>query len=322
MCNSVLFWMCEQAQPLFRDPKKFPDMADPRLNREFPEKDLNQAVAVAAMCLQEEAGVRPFMSDVVTTLSFLSTTPPPPEAIPAPLPADPKPTENDDENLDGSEVEDGEVSDQEESIRSSSNNLRGTDISDGDGSEDEPQETGTESKEWHSFSSPKGSMRFRDESVYSSQRGSKESSVSSQKSNKGDHNLDGNSSQVSSNQSKYASISSRSSSRGSTEESDSNSQKNSSRKSEKESATVTLGGISSTGEHSSEGGSVCTDDQQNGSRGPDDQHNISSRPDEQQNRNRAPLPVLKDGNVHFDPNHARNESREVLTSKKCQSSHY
>ena len=70
------------------------------------------------MCLQEEAGVRPFMSDVVTTLSFLSTTPPPPEAIPAPLPADPKPTENDDENLDGSECasecsgddEDGEVS--------------------------------------------------------------------------------------------------------------------------------------------------------------------------------------------------------------------
>ncbi|KAH0994536.1 hypothetical protein GBA52_018400 [Prunus armeniaca] len=317
------------AQPLFRDPKKFPDLADPLLNREFPEKDLNQAVAIAAMCLQEEAGVRPFMSDVVTTLSFLSTTPPPPEAIPAPLPADTKPTENHDENLDGSEcasecseVEDGEVSDQEESIRISSNNLRGTDISDGDGSEDEPQETGTESKEWHSFSSPKGSMRFQDESVYSSQRGSKESSVSSQKSNKGHHNLDGNTSQVSSNQSKYASVSSRSSSRGSTEESVSNSQKNSSRKSEKESATVTLGGISSTGEHSNEGGSVCTDDQQNGSRGPDDRHNISSRPDEQQNRNRAPLPVLKDGNVHFDPNHSRMESREALTPKKCVSSHY
>lgn len=33
--------------------------------------DLNQVVAVAAMCLQEEPTVRPFMSDVVTLLSFL-----------------------------------------------------------------------------------------------------------------------------------------------------------------------------------------------------------------------------------------------------------
>lgn len=32
---------------------------------------VNQTVAVAAMCLQEEAGVRPLISDVVTALSFL-----------------------------------------------------------------------------------------------------------------------------------------------------------------------------------------------------------------------------------------------------------
>ncbi|KDP23311.1 hypothetical protein JCGZ_23144 [Jatropha curcas] len=62
------------AQPIFRDPKRFPDMADPLLKKRFPEKDLNQAVAIAAMCLQEEAGARPLMSDVVTTLSFLSTS--------------------------------------------------------------------------------------------------------------------------------------------------------------------------------------------------------------------------------------------------------
>jgi hypothetical protein len=36
---------------------------------------LNQAVAVAAMCLQEEATVRPLMSDVVTALGFLGTAP-------------------------------------------------------------------------------------------------------------------------------------------------------------------------------------------------------------------------------------------------------
>ena len=46
-------------------------MADPLLKRRFPEKSLNQAVAIAAMCLQEEASVRPLISDVVTTLSFL-----------------------------------------------------------------------------------------------------------------------------------------------------------------------------------------------------------------------------------------------------------
>ncbi|KAJ6422468.1 hypothetical protein OIU84_027433 [Salix udensis] len=61
------------AQPKFKDPKKYPDMADPLLNKQFPEKDLNQVVAIAAMCLQEESSARPLMSDVVTALSFLST---------------------------------------------------------------------------------------------------------------------------------------------------------------------------------------------------------------------------------------------------------
>lgn len=62
----------EQAQPLFREPKKFPDMADPDLKKQFPERGLNQAVAIAAMCLQDEAAARPLMSDVVTALSYLS----------------------------------------------------------------------------------------------------------------------------------------------------------------------------------------------------------------------------------------------------------
>ncbi|XP_031399405.1 probable serine/threonine-protein kinase PBL25 isoform X1 [Punica granatum] len=74
------------AQPKFRDPKLFPDMADPRLHKRFPEKALNQAVAVAAMCLQEEASVRPLMSDVVTTLSFLLAMPYDPPPLPDPIP--------------------------------------------------------------------------------------------------------------------------------------------------------------------------------------------------------------------------------------------
>ncbi|GLT87739.1 hypothetical protein SLE2022_058040 [Rubroshorea leprosula] len=60
------------ATPIFRDPKKYPDMADPLLRKRFPERGLNQAVAMAAMCLQEESAARPLMSDLVTALSFLS----------------------------------------------------------------------------------------------------------------------------------------------------------------------------------------------------------------------------------------------------------
>ncbi|KAL0864848.1 hypothetical protein Bca101_043966 [Brassica carinata] len=62
------------AQPIFRDPTRFPQLADPLLRGEFPEKSLNQAVAVAAMCLNEEPMVRPLISDVVTALSFLGVS--------------------------------------------------------------------------------------------------------------------------------------------------------------------------------------------------------------------------------------------------------
>ena len=47
-------------------------MADPVLEGNYPLKGLYQALAIAAMCLQEEASVRPLISDVVTALEFLS----------------------------------------------------------------------------------------------------------------------------------------------------------------------------------------------------------------------------------------------------------
>ena len=47
-------------------------MADPLLEGNYPVKALYQALAVAAMCLQEEAATRPLISDVVTTLEFLA----------------------------------------------------------------------------------------------------------------------------------------------------------------------------------------------------------------------------------------------------------
>lgn len=47
-------------------------MADPLLKCEYPVKSLYQALAVAAMCLQEEDETRPLISDVVTAVEFLA----------------------------------------------------------------------------------------------------------------------------------------------------------------------------------------------------------------------------------------------------------
>ncbi|KAG5376733.1 hypothetical protein IGI04_041329 [Brassica rapa subsp. trilocularis] len=60
------------AQPIFRDPTRYPDMADPLLRRKFSERGLNQAVAITSMCLQDEPSARPLISDVMVALSFLS----------------------------------------------------------------------------------------------------------------------------------------------------------------------------------------------------------------------------------------------------------
>ncbi|PWA51849.1 protein kinase superfamily protein [Artemisia annua] len=59
------------AEPIFKNPKRFPELVDPLLKEDYPEKGLNQAIAVAAMCLNDDASVRPFISDVVTALTFL-----------------------------------------------------------------------------------------------------------------------------------------------------------------------------------------------------------------------------------------------------------
>ncbi|KAH1081518.1 hypothetical protein J1N35_021279 [Gossypium stocksii] len=63
------------AQPMFKEPSKFSELADPLLEGNFPERGLQQALAVAAMCLQEEGEMRPLISDVVTALSCLGNDP-------------------------------------------------------------------------------------------------------------------------------------------------------------------------------------------------------------------------------------------------------
>ncbi|XP_062207112.1 probable serine/threonine-protein kinase PBL23 isoform X2 [Phragmites australis] len=64
--------LVQWAAPLLRDKKRFVRLADPLLGKRYPVKGLYQALAVASMCLQEDAGSRPVISDVVAALSFLA----------------------------------------------------------------------------------------------------------------------------------------------------------------------------------------------------------------------------------------------------------
>lgn len=61
-----------QAEPLFKDRKQFVAMADPLLGGKYPMKGLYQAIAIAAMCLQEEPTIRPLISDVLSALTYLA----------------------------------------------------------------------------------------------------------------------------------------------------------------------------------------------------------------------------------------------------------
>ncbi|XP_006653996.1 probable serine/threonine-protein kinase PBL25 [Oryza brachyantha] len=70
---------CEQilvkwAQPMLKD-RRYHELVDPLLRGDYPKGDLDQAVAVASMCLQDEPSVRPYMSDTVAALGFLAEVP-------------------------------------------------------------------------------------------------------------------------------------------------------------------------------------------------------------------------------------------------------
>ncbi|KAE8686709.1 Serine/threonine-protein kinase PBS1 [Hibiscus syriacus] len=49
------------------------ETADPLLQGRYPMRGLYQALAVAAMCLQEQAATRPLIGDVVTALTYLAS---------------------------------------------------------------------------------------------------------------------------------------------------------------------------------------------------------------------------------------------------------
>ncbi|GMI74354.1 hypothetical protein like AT1G07870 [Hibiscus trionum] len=61
------------ARPRFKDRRNFSQMADPLLQGQYPMKGLYQALAVAAMCVQEQPNMRPAISDVVNALNYLTS---------------------------------------------------------------------------------------------------------------------------------------------------------------------------------------------------------------------------------------------------------
>ncbi|XP_065866348.1 probable serine/threonine-protein kinase PBL5 isoform X1 [Euphorbia lathyris] len=61
------------ARPLFRDRRNFAQMVDPLMKGEYPVRGLYQALAIAAMCVQEQPNMRPAISDVVLALNYLAS---------------------------------------------------------------------------------------------------------------------------------------------------------------------------------------------------------------------------------------------------------
>ncbi|XP_027340061.1 probable serine/threonine-protein kinase PBL7 [Abrus precatorius] len=71
------------ARPLFKDRRRFSEMVDPLLRGQFPVRGLYQALAIAAMCVQEQPNMRPGIADVVTALNYLASQKYDPQSHPA-----------------------------------------------------------------------------------------------------------------------------------------------------------------------------------------------------------------------------------------------
>lgn len=60
------------SRPYLKDQKKFGHLVDPSLRGRFPRRCLNYAIAITAMCLNEEAHYRPLIGDIVVALEYLA----------------------------------------------------------------------------------------------------------------------------------------------------------------------------------------------------------------------------------------------------------
>ncbi|KAL2636754.1 hypothetical protein AAZV13_06G015400 [Glycine max] len=61
------------SRQFFSDRKKFVQMIDPLLQENFPLRCLNQAMAITAMCIQEQPKFRPLIGDIVVALEYLAS---------------------------------------------------------------------------------------------------------------------------------------------------------------------------------------------------------------------------------------------------------
>ncbi|KAG6400194.1 hypothetical protein SASPL_137019 [Salvia splendens] len=60
-----------ECRPYLKDRRKYVQMVDPLLEGRFSTRSLHHAVAITAMCLQEQASFRPLIGDIVLALEFL-----------------------------------------------------------------------------------------------------------------------------------------------------------------------------------------------------------------------------------------------------------
>lgn len=62
-----------QSRPFLKDRKKFIQLVDPQLQGNFPVRALHHAIAITAMCLQEQPNFRPLIGDIVVALEYLAS---------------------------------------------------------------------------------------------------------------------------------------------------------------------------------------------------------------------------------------------------------
>ncbi|XP_057974427.1 probable serine/threonine-protein kinase PBL21 [Malania oleifera] len=61
------------SRPYMKDRRKFMQLVDPLLQGHFPVRSLHHAIAITAMCLQEQPNFRPLISDIVVALEYLAS---------------------------------------------------------------------------------------------------------------------------------------------------------------------------------------------------------------------------------------------------------
>ncbi|KAJ6736526.1 hypothetical protein OIU85_018688 [Salix viminalis] len=64
-------WFCG-SRLFLKDQKKYHQLADPLLEGCYPRRCLNYAIAITAMCLNEQANFRPLIGDILAALEYLA----------------------------------------------------------------------------------------------------------------------------------------------------------------------------------------------------------------------------------------------------------